>query len=85
MRVRRGLDDLDIAYGTIHIPRLRRRRTAVYQASGQSRVPVLVDRANGIEGVSEGADIVAYLYEAYGSEEHSPQRGVIDRLIARLL
>lgn len=83
-KVRHALDDLDLSYVRIDVPRSRQQRTEVYEASGQYRVPVLVDRSNGIEGMPESSDIVEYLYAEYGSAEDAPSTGVVDRLRSQL-
>lgn len=72
VKVRRALSELGLAYESHSVPRRRRNRTEVYEASGQYRVPVLVDRANGVEGMAESDDIVAYLYGTYGDEQEPP-------------
>jgi len=83
-KVRRALADLDIDYETHSVPRSRSDRTAVYEASGQYGVPVLVDHANGIEGMAESDDIVAYLYAEYGDGQQPPSSGMFRRMIDRL-
>jgi glutathione S-transferase len=40
---------------------------------------VLVDAANGIDGMAESDDIVRYLYETYG-DGAVPDRGLVARL-----
>ena len=82
-KVRRALDDLDLDYETHDVPRSRGKRDAVYAASGQRGVPVLVDRSNGIEGMPESDDIVDYLYEEYGDGE-TPPSGIVDRVLSVL-
>lgn len=84
-KVRRALDDLDLAYERVSVPASRSARSAVYDVSGQHKVPVLVDRSNGIEGMPESRDIVEYLYDEYGTAEDSPPQGVVDRLVGRIL
>lgn len=84
MKVRRTLADLELEYESRSVPRARNDRTDVYEASGQYGVPVLVDRANGVEGLAESDDIVAYLYEEYGDGEVPPPSGLVGRLLARL-
>ena len=49
------------------VPRSHSERTEVEAVSGQTGVPVLVDRDNGVEGMPESDDIVAYLEREYGS------------------
>jgi len=78
--VRRALADLDLDYETHSVPRSRSDRTAVYEASGQYGVPVLVDHTNGIEGMAESDDIVTYLYAEYGDDQQPPATGIVGRL-----
>jgi|AntRauTorckE6833_2_1112554.scaffolds.fasta_scaffold139571_2 glutathione S-transferase len=82
-KVRRALDDLDLAYETHSVPPSRSDRTEVYETSGQYGVPVLVDHTNGIEGMAESSDIVAYLYEEYGDGETPPPSGIVGRLLSK--
>lgn len=82
-KVRRALDDLDLSYETHEVSRSRSDRDAVHAVSGQRGVPVLVDRSNGIEGMAESDDIVAYLYEEYGDGE-GPPSGIVDRVLSAL-
>lgn len=82
-KVRRALADLELEYETHSVPQSRSERTAVYEASGQYGVPVLVDHANGIEGMAESDDIVDYLYEEYGDGETPPPSGIVGRLLYR--
>jgi glutathione S-transferase len=83
-KVRQALADLDLAYETHSVPHSRSDRTEVYEVSGQYGVPVLVDRTNGIEGMPESDDIVAYLYEEYGDGQQPPPSGLVGRLLSRL-
>ena len=66
-KVRTALADLDLEYESRSVPRSHSERTEVEELSGQTGVPVLVDEANGIEGMSESDDIVEYLEETYGN------------------
>ncbi len=84
VKVRRALSDLDLSYESHRVPRRRSERTAVYEVSGQCQVPVLVDNTNGVEGMAESDDIVAYLYETYGDGTEPPPSGVVGRLLTRL-
>jgi glutathione S-transferase len=43
------------------------KRDEVEAVSGQTGVPVLVDKDNGIDAMPESDDIVEYLEETYGS------------------
>lgn len=64
--VRDKLDELGLAYESRTVPRAHSARTEVQQISGQTGVPVLVDEAHGVEGMSESSRIVEYLDETYG-------------------
>ncbi|OYR40891.1 glutaredoxin [Halorubrum sp. Ib24] len=66
-KVKTKLAELDVEYESVMVPRSHSERTEVEELSGQTGVPVLVDEANGIEGMSESDDIVEYLEETYGS------------------
>jgi len=65
-KVQRVLDELGVQYETIEVPPAHSDRTRVRELTGQSKVPVIVDRAHGIEGMAESRDIVAYLRSTYG-------------------
>ncbi|MFW6316901.1 MAG: glutathione S-transferase N-terminal domain-containing protein [Halorubrum sp.] len=65
-KVKTALADLGLEYESVMVPRSHSERTEVEEISGQTGVPVLVDEANGIEGMSESDDIVEYLEETYG-------------------
>ena len=60
------LEDLDVEYDTVEVPGDHSERTEVEEVSGQTGVPVIVDEANGVEGMPESDDIVEYLEENYG-------------------
>jgi glutathione S-transferase len=66
-KVKTALDELGLEYESVMVPRSHSERTEVEEISGQTGVPVLVDEANGIEGMPESDDIVEYLEETYGS------------------
>jgi glutaredoxin len=66
-KVKRKLDDLGLEYESHMVARSHDDRTEVEAVSGQTGVPVLVDNDNGIEGMPESDDIVAYLDREYGS------------------
>jgi glutaredoxin 3 len=66
-KVRTKLDDLDLDYDVIEVPRSHSDRTDVEAISGQTGVPVITDEAHGVEGMDESADIVEYLEETYGA------------------
>jgi glutaredoxin 3 len=65
-KVRKKLDELGLDYESHTVPRSHGERTEVETISGQTGVPVLVDNDNGIEGMPESDDIVAYLERTYG-------------------
>ena len=60
------LDELGLEYESHEVPRSHSDRTEVEEVSGQTGVPVLVDPDNGVEGMPESDDIVAYLDREYG-------------------
>jgi glutaredoxin len=64
-KVKKKLDELDLEYESHSVPRSHSERTEVEEISGQTGVPVLVDEDNGIEGMPESDDIVAYLEKHY--------------------
>lgn len=59
------LGELDLEYESHEVPRSHSERTEVEKVSGQTGVPVLVDKENGIEGMPESDDIVEYLEKHY--------------------
>lgn len=65
-KVRSKLDELELEYDTIDVPRSHAARTEVEQVSGQTGVPVITDETQGVEGMPESSDIVDYLEETYG-------------------
>jgi len=65
-KVKTKLADLGVEYDSVMVPRSHGERTEVEAVSGQTGVPVLVDEANGVEGMAESDDIVEYLDETYG-------------------
>lgn len=83
-KVRRKLDELGLAYESHSVPGTRRNRDEVYAVSGQYQVPVLVDPANGVEGMNESSRIVRYLEREYGDGEVSGGTGLVGRLLSRL-
>ncbi|MFB6297422.1 MAG: glutaredoxin family protein [Salinirussus sp.] len=64
-KVKRKLDQLGLEYESHMVPSSHAERTEVREVSGQTGVPVLVDNDNGIEGMPESDDIVAYLEKNY--------------------
>ena len=65
-KVKQKLDELGLEYESHMVSRSHGERDEVETVSGQTGVPVLVDNDNGIEGMPESDDIVAYLEETYG-------------------
>jgi len=65
-KVKDTLAELDLDYEQIDVPSAHSERTEVEEVSGQTGVPVLVDEANGIDGMPESDDIVEYLEKQYG-------------------
>ncbi|AHF99924.1 glutaredoxin [Halostagnicola larsenii XH-48] len=64
-KVRTKLEELDLEYDSVEVPRSHAERTEVEDVSGQTGVPVIVDEAHGVDGMHESDDIVAYLEETY--------------------
>ncbi|WP_132058935.1 glutathione S-transferase N-terminal domain-containing protein [Halorussus amylolyticus] len=60
------LEELGLDYESHKVPSSRAARDEVKAVSGQAGVPVLVDEDNGVEGMPESDDIVAYLEKTYG-------------------
>lgn len=67
-KVTAKLDELDLEYERIEVPRSHDERTEVKDVSGQTGVPVLVDEEHGVEGMAESADIVEYLEQTYAED-----------------
>ncbi|MFC3476761.1 glutathione S-transferase N-terminal domain-containing protein [Halobacterium litoreum] len=65
-KVKCVLGELGLDYDTRRVSFFQFRRDEVREISGQSEVPVLVDPAQGVTGMHESSDIVAYLRETYG-------------------
>ena len=61
------LDELDVEYDSIEVPRNHDERTEVEAVSGQMGVPVIIDEEHGVDGMNESDDIVEYLEETYGA------------------
>ncbi|ELY58227.1 glutaredoxin [Natronococcus amylolyticus DSM 10524] len=64
-KVRTKLDELELDYDVIEVPRSHEDRTEVERISGQTGVPVITDESQGVEGMNESGDIVEYLEETY--------------------
>ncbi|WP_293032669.1 glutathione S-transferase N-terminal domain-containing protein [Natronococcus sp.] len=64
-KVRTKLDELELDYDAIEVPRSHEDRTEVERVSGQTGVPVITDESQGVEGMHESDDIVEYLEETY--------------------
>lgn len=80
VKVRRTLSDLALQYESRSVPSFRSQRSEVQAVSGQSGVPVLVDRTTGIEGMPESDDIIEYLYDEYGDGQSPPPSGLVGRI-----
>lgn len=65
-KVESKLEALGLDYERHEVPRRRTNRSTVEEVSGQQGVPVLVDTENGVTGMAESDDIVAYLERTYG-------------------
>ena len=63
--VRDKLAELDLEYESRTVPRSHSQREEVEEISGQTGVPVLVDREHGIEGMPESTDIIEHLESSY--------------------
>ncbi|PSP45829.1 glutaredoxin [Halobacteriales archaeon QH_10_70_21] len=61
------LEELGLEYDSIEVPSAHAERTEVEEVSGQTGVPVIIDEANGVDGMNESDDIVEYLEETYGA------------------
>ena len=61
------LEELGLEYDSIEVPSAHAERTKVEEVSGQTGVPVIIDEANGVDGMNESDDIVEYLEETYGA------------------
>ena len=64
-KVRTKLDELELEYDVIEVPRSHDERTEVEKVSGQTGVPVITDESQDVEGMPESDDIVEYLEETY--------------------
>ncbi|GAB7020031.1 glutathione S-transferase N-terminal domain-containing protein [Halostagnicola sp. A-GB9-2] len=64
-KVRTKLEELELEYDSVEVPRSHGERTEVEELSGQTGVPVIVDEAHDVDGMHESDDIVAYLEETY--------------------
>ena len=64
-KVRTKLDELELEYDVIEVPRSHDERTEVEKVSGQTGVPVITDESQDVEGMAESDDIVEYLEETY--------------------
>ncbi|TQQ83257.1 glutaredoxin [Halonotius terrestris] len=59
------LDELGLEYESREVPRSHGERTEVKEVSGQTGVPVLIDKQHDIDGMPESDDIVAHLESNY--------------------
>jgi len=64
-KVTTKLDELNLDYESRTVPRSHGERTEVKEVSGQTGVPVLIDEAHDVDGMSESTDIVAHLEQHY--------------------
>ena len=64
-KVRTKLENLDLEFDVIEVPRNHDDRTQVQDVSGQTGVPVITDESNGVDGMAESDEIVEYLEETY--------------------
>lgn len=64
-KVQRVLDELELEYEINEVPPDHDDRDAVEAITGRTQVPVIVDEANGVDGMDESDRIVAYLRETY--------------------
>ena len=67
IRVQNKLEELGLNYESRKVPRSHSKRTKVIDVSGQTGVPVIVDREHGVEGMPESEEIIAYLERTYGT------------------
>ncbi|GAB6138668.1 glutathione S-transferase N-terminal domain-containing protein [Halanaerobaculum tunisiense] len=64
-KVRRKLDELDVEYEKIEVPKDKSKRTTIKELSGQLKVPVLQDSDGTV--VNDSSKINDYLEETYGN------------------
>lgn len=76
---RQAIENVGAAVELVEVPHDRAERLAVVAASGQPRVPVLVD---GETVVVDSRQIVRYLYANYGDESFGRSISELDRDIA---
>jgi len=67
MRVERQLKKLGVTYERHDVPPDRNDRSRLTQLTGQSDVPVIVDRAHGIEWMYGSGQIIEYLRTTYAN------------------
>lgn len=78
---RQGIANVDAEVELVEVPRPREERTELRAASGQDRVPVLVDGDRVIVGSQR---IVRHMYARYGREDHTRSIAELDAEIAAL-
>lgn len=66
-KVEDKLEELGVNYTKHEVPPHHGDRDQIRELTGRTQVPVIVDRAHGIEGMDESDDIVEYLETTYGS------------------
>jgi mycoredoxin len=76
---RQAIENVGAPVELIEVPYPREEREAVVAASGQARVPVLVD---GDTVVVDSRQIVRYLYATHGDDSFSRSISELDRDIA---
>lgn len=65
-KVKEKLIDLGLEYESHMVSQSYIKRSSVKEVSGQTGVPVLVDKEHGVDAMTESDDIVEYLEGTYG-------------------
>jgi glutaredoxin len=81
------LEDMELEYETIDVPKRKSQREEVLEVSSQRNVPVLNDPNNNIKGMSESDIIVEYLEEQYDYPEGYEEDGggLFEKVLGRLV